>query len=302
MVDETGKKVFGGQIRVIIISDKIARKGLTPVMDLLSRDSELREDMWILIAKDCEAGDILKTHTGINKIASLNINDILKSQRSLSKYKQVPLWQFLNDMTNKDTAAVLPTISIDNGDGGGKSMIKIDGSAVFHNDKYIYWLNGEQTEDMLWIRGELQEGLYVVKKFSPYNEAITLELYENRSKITPSIKNGKIHMAVDVYNNVGVAEVMGDKDILNEKGVRDLTVQATKDIKKELSQSMEKNLNKYSCDIYDFSGALERKYPEVWKKLKDDWPKYYKDIDVKINVKIKIRGSALREKPLIQEN
>ncbi|MBU3220601.1 endospore germination permease [Clostridium algidicarnis] len=50
----------GSHAKVFIVSKDIAKEGIVPVIDLIDRDVELRNDMWILISESDTASDILR--------------------------------------------------------------------------------------------------------------------------------------------------------------------------------------------------------------------------------------------------
>jgi len=112
MVETQGRKLYWSHAKVMIISEDIAKIGISQVLDFLSRDTEIREDMWILLSREKSASDIFYAKPVIETIQSFELDFSLRAQKTISRYPAIELYRLLDMLASKDTAAILPTIRL----------------------------------------------------------------------------------------------------------------------------------------------------------------------------------------------
>ena len=91
---------------------------------------------------------------------------------------------------------------------------RIAGSAVFKSDKLVGYLNENETLYMIMIKNKLKEGLIVLKNVSGSDTNVTLEIHENKTKLTPLYNNGTASLIIDIYPVATIDEVQGTKDFI----------------------------------------------------------------------------------------
>ncbi|MCW1941529.1 Ger(x)C family spore germination C-terminal domain-containing protein [Bacillus anthracis] len=58
-----------------------------------------------------------------------------------------------------------------------------------------------------------------------------------------------------------------------------------------------------NVDAFVFADAFHRKYPKEWNKVKDHWDKFFPKVDVKLDVKTRVRQPGLSTTPVgVKEN
>src|SRR3712207_2387299 len=100
-IKKTGKVLQLSHAKVFIISKDIAMEGIIPVMDLINRDREARNDMWILISKMATAADILNKNKKEDEIISYNLESALRNANKISKYKAVEGFRLINNRSEE---------------------------------------------------------------------------------------------------------------------------------------------------------------------------------------------------------
>lgn len=73
----TPRTIYPGHLRVLVISDKVAEKGIGNILDFFERNWEIRSDFYIVIAKDITAEEILNVTTAIESIPANKIFNTL---------------------------------------------------------------------------------------------------------------------------------------------------------------------------------------------------------------------------------
>ncbi|KPU45468.1 spore germination protein B3 precursor [Oxobacter pfennigii] len=295
MIMRIGRRIYWGHSRVFIISQDIAREGVIDVIDFINRDAEARADTYLLISQEETAGELLKGKDKVHDTISFHIVDTMKSQKSIPSYAVVELWQFIKDLSAEGISATIPTAIM----AKDKDSItpQVTGTAVFKKDKMIGWLDDTESRSMLFIKGKINSGLIIIPNIMENTNA-TLELSKVTTKVTPVIKEGNLTMNIKVVIDAGIAEVQGDTDIISKDGRKKVIEVAEKTVKSQLESVIKKVQSQYKSDVFGFGSTVQRKMPNEWKAIKDDWGNIFADMDTNVSVKVEIKGSALASKPI----
>jgi spore germination protein KC len=180
----------------------------------------------------------------------------------------------------------------------GEKTTHVGGSAIFKGKKLIGFLNEEDTKSMLWLRDEVKGGLIILKNAAGTDDNVTLEIYKSKSKITPMVQEGVLKMKVEVDVDVSIGEIMGTSDFISSPGRQKLKAFAEKHVEEDINTMYTLVRDKYNADVFGFGRNIEMKMPDVWKQIKDDWDNFYAELELELNVKVNIRGSATTRVPL----
>lgn len=298
LVAVTGKGLFWSHAKVMIIGKEAAEKKdkLIGTIDVLKRDAEIRDDIYLLISKQKLARDIYRNKDlEIEKLLSFHLENMIKNEKNISKYHAVPLWEFIDTLASEGTSAVLPTIMVDE----SKKKPYIYGTQIFRGESLVGWLDGLETKYYLTVIDKLKGGIIAVKENKEDKEImISLEVMENKTKAKPKYTGDKLTMNIDIETEVIISEIQGTVDFIKEDRRIGLEESAERKIKNETLKLIKKLQNKYKSDIFGFGDTVHREMPEVWKEIKEDWEEHFADLEIDVNVVVNIKGSALRSKPI----
>src|SRR5690606_25222107 len=73
---QISSRLFFGHLRVIVISEDVAKKGLQNVNDYLRRDSEVRRMAWMMISKG-NAMEVMEAAPELERVPSLYLMSTL---------------------------------------------------------------------------------------------------------------------------------------------------------------------------------------------------------------------------------
>lgn len=299
MIPLTGKKVFWAHAKVIIISEEVANNEdiLISLVDFAKRDAEYRDDIWIMISKEKTAGEILITDVLIQSVVSFQLEDIFKNERGIEKYDAVPLWKFVDDLAIEGIEPTLPAVEIKH--YKDKKIAQVNGMAVFKGTKLVGYLDGKETKSFLFIMDKIKGGVIVVEKgIAKKITRVALEIFGNETKVKSSYEKGELTMKINTKTKVNINEIESQIDFINEKGRSMVKKEAEKLIEDQIKGVIRKVQKEYNSDIFGFGAVVEREHPKVWKAVKHDWDKIFRDIKIEVNSEVNIRGSALRSKPI----
>jgi spore germination protein KC len=295
-IAKEGRKIYWSHAKVVIISEELAREDILKYLDFLFRDAEAREDTWLLISKEKTSGEILQSKGMLNPMISFQIDDTMRSQESISRFPFVELFEFFDRLFYKQVSAILPAVQLV--EQHGAKTPKIGGTAIFKHEKLIGFLNEEDTKYMLWLRDEVEGGIEVIKNVSDEKENVALEIFNSKSKITPIIQDGVLKIEVEVDLEAGIGEIMGSTDFISEPGEQKLIKAAENQLEGELKKTYVLIRDKYQADVFGFGRRVEMKMPDIWNQIKEEWEKYFIELEMDVKVNLEIRGSATTRIPL----
>ncbi|MBB6216872.1 spore germination protein KC [Anaerosolibacter carboniphilus] len=296
LIMQTGRRVYWAHAKVIVISEQIAREGVTPILDYVTRDAEIRENMWLVLSREKDAKTLFEGKDRMHDTISIHMDDMLQNQKSISKYDAVELWRFLDDLTADGISPTMPMANLKI--KGDEKVPLINGIAIFKKDKMVGWIDGIEARSLLLTKGELKGGLLIIPNVGKTNTDVTLEIFKSKTKTKPILMNDQLTMEINVKMEVNIAEITGTEDFIGEQGRKLLEKEAEGLLETQMKRTIAKVQKQWGSDVFDFGGVVQREMPEYWKTVKGDWEEHFTNLDVKVNADINIRGSALTSKPI----
>jgi spore germination protein KC len=291
-----GKKIYWSHVKVVILSQEIVKQDTTKHLDFLFRDAEAREDLWLLVSAAKTAAEVLRSKGMLRPLVSFELDDTMRSQKVLSRFPSIALFEFFDRFFYGDVAPVLPLAHVV--DQSGVKTTQIEGTAIIKNNKLVGTLNVEETRWMLLLRDEVKGGIFVIKDPLNANEDVAFEIFKNKTKIKPELKDGVLRMKADVKLTVNIAEAEGSSDIFKGAGLQKLKKNTEEQLEKKTMEMYTNVRDTYDADVFGFGRQINIQMPEVWNQIKDNWDEYFAEMELDINVNLNIRGSATTKTPL----
>lgn len=312
MIIENARKLYVAHTKVIIVSEYVAKNKMLSVIDYIYRDAEYRDDIFLLVSKDKTAMEILEIPVkhkegskqgNYHSVISYFLENVLKNETSNSKYHKVPLWIFIKDLYAEGVSPTLPSVTKIEKNDNQHSISKTYGTSIFNKDKLVGYLDGEDTKSYLWVIGEMKGGILVVEsKLNEKPTKVSLELLNSKTDLKPVYKNDQLYIKLDIENTVNIAEIGGFDDFIGKEGRKVLKKDSESFFESQIENTIKKVQKEYKSDIFKFSTAIKKEYPELWKEIKDNWEEVFSNLKVEVNVEFIIRGSAINSKPLTISN
>lgn len=288
---ELAAKIYLGHIQIIVVSEEIAKNGISEIMDFLRRDYEVRRSAWLMITDGGEAQDILNATPPIQTVPSLYLSNTLKDAVRFGKLPKEFLGKIWIDFSDIGVDAMIPLV---------KSMgdhILVHGLAYFKGDKMVGKLTPTDTGAILAIQGMNPAGYSNVVETEDQSGVYLIKPQRRKSKISVKLVDGEPKVTINVKIEGFVEE---------QNHVNDLSKDRLEELEKTLSNYGEKALSKLmkrlqqdESDILGIGARVRAKYPKYWhEKVKDDkgWYEVYKDLDIQIHLDYKIRRVGMEWK------
>lgn len=294
----TAKKLYWGHSKVIIISEDVAKQGISPILDMILRDHEIRSTVSVVVAKSGKAKDILYTKALADPIICYDIDKLLmSSEGALANAKKKQVYELKNDFSEKGAGTVISALQL-------KSLPEIEtyklcGLAVLKEDKLLGFLNDEEARAFLFTIDDVGGGLFTTLVDAEKNEHVTVEIFDNKTKTTYSYKDEKLKITIKTDTTAGIAEIDNRVPFMKEKDMKSLEKQLQTELEDNIKSLIKRVQTEFNSDIFGFSKMIQEKDYKLWMKIKNDWENLFQEIEIEVNSTISIRGSGVTNEPVM---
>lgn len=306
------KKLNLSHCQVIIISEKLAKQGVSVYIDTLLNSSELRNDCSVIVSK-CSAKDYLNSvNPALENLTARYYESTLNSAKYTGYTTDISLFEFYSKMKDSCSeayaiyGAVLSENQINspvkenadyiagNNPISDKDVIGNLGIAVFRDDKLVGKLSGLDSICHILINNELKSCVLSIPSSDFQTEFIDLSLIsEKKTKSSVKIINNTPHITTDIYL---VAQGLSMDNQINYSSKEQLNLierTASEYISKQVSNYLYKTSTVLNADICGFGRFALKNYLTIDEWLASNWLNNYKNATFDVNVHLKVKSGNL---------
>jgi spore germination protein KC len=287
---QVGRKLYFSNNRAYIIAEDICKNDFSKLLDFMERNEQIQDTEHMYVAKG-KASDILTYKKDDEYVPAENFEAMSQSNVQTSKMVNVQLYDTFFDISSGITDPVLPATDIQT-NAMGDQILKVDGTAVFHNNSLAGYLDDSETRGYLWIKGKVQGG--VINVNLPQGGIASMSILGGSSKIKTQNTNGKPLIKINIKLNSKIIEIQSPSILnMDEKFMNQLGTLQNNAVKAEAQSAIDKALKGYGADIFGFGLDLYENQPQLWQKLSKDWNTNAKNLNVEINVTSNVGHAGL---------
>ncbi|WP_433748163.1 Ger(x)C family spore germination protein [Paenibacillus amylolyticus] len=290
------RRLYYAHRRTLLIGEELAREGVAPMLDLLTRYPLNRFSALPVITRG-EAYKVMDTDAPIEKFPSEMVRELcflnMRNPRSLKT--------FIDAILSAGVDPFLPIASVEENVPknwkDAKTNIKLDGLAIFKKDKLVGMIDKAPADALILAMGEANAPEVMVK--APRGEGdIFIKLNENNSSLHPSVKNDKVSVTVQLYAKGVVVDNESNYGDLREKEIIKLNDAIHQKIKEDIVEGVRLIQQKYHADILGIGRSIHQHLPKEWDKMKDRWDDIYPDVEVNVIPHVIIENVGIVNKPI----
>lgn len=288
----SAQKLYWGHVEIVILSQEVAKEGILEILDWFERDAEPRLSIDILVSTEMTAKEVLEAQSITMNIRSYEINQMLDSQRSLSKAAKVEVYEFINTLAGEGVSAVLPAVRVTKNQGQNKS--ELSGTAVFKKDRLVGFLDEEETKYFLFAINKIKGGLIVLQENPEEAHAkMTLEIIRSKTKIIPEYSEAKVSILLEIETQVVMDEHGTGKNFVDENSNLIKKREAEEKVAENIKNVIHKTQKEFNADIFGFGSTVKTDMSSVWKQIGTEWDAIFKNLNVSVDVNIETKHSGL---------
>lgn len=313
MTQVSPRKIYFSHLRMFLISEPMARRGISDFLDFLLRDHEFRTDFYLVVTKGGTARDSLKIMTPLEPVpANKLFNSMQTSERVWAPSVTVTLDELVNDLNSEGKHPVLTGLDIAGDPEAGaapenvqsienRTNLKFHGLGIFKSDKLIGWLNEPESRGYHYIKGGVHSSVGFVSCGD--QGRVALETIRTDTKVKGKVTglHPEIEIKVYIEGNVGDVECKGI-DLTQTESIKELETKMENKSEQMITSVVTKVQKQYKVDIFGFGEAIRRANPHYWKRIKQDWDdQYFPSLPVRVKVDYHIRRTGTTNNSFIND-
>lgn len=300
ITQKSPRRIYIAHIRLVLLSEEVAKGGVGEALDLMFRDHEARPDFYMAITRDYSAKDILSLVTPFEVIPSMDMFKSLESsQKVWASTTTVDVVELLQRLTKDGIEPVLTGLTVIGDMKAGKKAENIQnpaskgeylfqGIGVLKDNRLLGWLSERESNIYSYISNKVTNT--VTNMDCPEGkETFVIEVTDAKTKIIPLIKNEQPVIKLEATVEGNIAEMHCSMDLTDAKSLVEIEKLATNFYKEAFIACIEKVQEEFAADIFGFGEAFHREYPYQWKTWKENWDERFKELSVDVEMEVQIR-------------
>jgi len=288
--------------KVIVVSEDIAKNGITAFINGLQQEMKIRQDINIIVAAEGAKKYLESIQPKLSSNPSKYFELLFQSYQSDFLIPEARLEEYLFRARNKDAQPLALYTAVDktiietkkpedsgeegNKDSGGNEKKKggeedskkekdedqkkmsLSGLAVFKSDKMVGRLTQKEASIFALMMGSNNINLDIVDPFDNRFKVLSNLKKERSSRTKVTFKNGKPIITIDLNLDINVQSAQSDYDYGNPKNADILNKAYKEMLEKEIEKLLRKVTYEYKSDIFGFGIIARKNFLTI-----DDWEK-----------------------------
>jgi len=286
------RRVFISHIKTIVISEDIAREGLSDVISFFVQDMEIRLESIVLISKD-KPEVIFDTPNFVGIVPGLGMSIIAKNFGANNKIYIADLHETVEAVNNPVINYVTTLVTVTPPPTElEKPELKLSQIAIFDSDKLKGYLDYEEGQAYNLVTNNFKNGL-IVFDYAPHNDKITIEGLESKADIKPKYENGVVSFDIELSIKGSIGEKIPMETTPHSLDIETLQNQLSQVIEDKINKAIVAAQKSYKLDYFNLSSHFFRKYPKEFKEIKGEWDEIFSNATINVKVDSCIIHSAL---------
>ncbi|WP_308638114.1 Ger(x)C family spore germination protein [Paenibacillus silvisoli] len=288
---QLSSRLFFGHLRVIVVSERVARRGLENVNDYFRRNSEVRRMAWLMISKG-SAKALMKAAPKLERVPTLYLMATLDEGIRMGKFPIDYIGNFWSDSVKLGEEGYLPYV-----DMRKEQNVQIIGLAYFQGNKMIGSTSANQIGAFMGIKGLNPAGYRIYVDLGGPMKNVMMATTHRDKKIGVRIVDGLPHFDIHMALEINVEEKLSEEvSIGNTRVLKQIEADEKKKALAIYKKFIEKTQEDGS-DIFGFGEYVRAKKPGYWNtkvRTKERWQEMYKDATFSIDVEINVRRIGMK--------
>ncbi|MEA4846966.1 MAG: Ger(x)C family spore germination protein [Clostridiaceae bacterium] len=281
--------------QVLLLGSALAEQGIEDRIDLFLRDQETRMEVLVMVAGG-RGEKVLSAKLDQEEISGMYLARAMQDMYSVSPYYKVRILDFVSRLREATFSPVAPIADLNEKDG--KQELRIEGLAVFKEDKMIGRLSNSEVLGSIWAMGDVERCGVVVQ--SDLGRAV-FNIAKLETKRDVSLRpDGGVRVTLSVDAILGIGELRGFEGMSFKDLMPYLVELAQNQIREQITDTFE-TARTLNADIYGFGVSVHRAHPKEWKEMKAYWDELFSETELEVQAKVHLPATGQIIKSLEME-
>ncbi len=305
---------------MIVVSEEIAKEGLSKYINPLVRSREIRRNSYVMITKGKAKDFLEKNVTVIEKYPSRQIGMLMENKKHVGFIPVADIDTFYDGATSPGREPVVTLVGVNQGREGeekdksfaekvrtelaysagelprsGANKIDVIGTAVFRRDKLVGFLNGSETRYYQMINGKYGSAIFTFP--DPETSEGYIVVVRIKQAAVPQVKmdiTGDVpQIGVDLTLEGEIMSIQSGINYESQEKQEEFKQYLENYIATEINSVVEKAQNEFKSDIFGL-GDYTRKYFWTWQAWNDyNWLERFPQAEIEVRPHLYIRRTGL---------
>lgn len=276
-------------LRVLVLGEEVSKDKhmLKQILDGLMRDFIINKRVLVTVVKG-EAESFMKSIPNNMKQESLEgtLFGLLLNPQNSTYFTQEYLSEFIYHMDRK-CASVVPLLS-QKGD-----VIEGAGGGVFQDYALVGYINGAENAALTMLNGRIKAEV-IDAEYKGSIITLNTRSIKSDKKLVPNDEMIKIKYNIEIEGSIQEYTLSGGQSILsNPELLNDIKEILADKVKGDLEGVVHVLQKDIKADALGIAEYLSKFHPKLWKTVEEDWRNVFSDIDIEVQVDVKIRRRGL---------
>lgn len=280
-------------IRAVIVSEALARKGLSPAIDFIERSTEFNTSAWLLIAHRETATSIIQGSRDLLPDAGSVIASTALWSRGHAPVYPERLSTVLSVVPMRGVQATTAGVSLEPSQGKGDTKaLALSDIALFRSDHFIGWLHSPASLGWLVANNHLSQQ---VVGLQAQGQTVVLRLLaaQRKVKVIHTASGPNLDLQITVLAKIVAAQAANSSAPWTTAAALQPVETAaaavlTKDVRVALTDAQADQ-----TDVFSFGEYVRLQDPADWTSLQSSWStEGFPHLPVHIQVQVHLRSSG----------
>ncbi|MGN7762714.1 Ger(x)C family spore germination protein [Paenibacillus sp. 22594] len=278
-------------LRVIVISQDIARGRMDDLDDYLRRNPEVRRRTWLLVSEG-RASQFMDVKPPLQRVPTLYVLSMMEKAVTSGKFPPDYIGTYWSADSKWGQSAYLPYVALRN-----KENILINGLAYFSQGKMINTTQPLEIGAFMAVEGMDPGGYSTLFKTKELGMVMT-KINERNTKARSFIRDGKPVLSFDINFEGDLDEhYNGKKPADSSARLHEIEGEFERNAKGVIRRLI-RQTQKDHADIFGMGEIIRAHHPAYWRQHihnKSDWEELYGSITVDFNLTLHLRRVGLKK-------
>lgn len=284
---ESHRKIVKGQLRQVLLSDRLARKGVRNHIDYLIRDPSVGSRVHVLVVDGDPERLMSATYPNQQISSGEYIDSLIRAEASLQDVPDTNLYTFIRDYYDDGIEPVATIIK------QTSKSIMIGGIALFKADRMVARVEPENKMLLGMLRRDLNAGeMYLdLSGGQKHGEQATISFISSSRKVTvkgpiDAEHSPQVALSFDIKGSL--LEYTGGREIADVRAQEQLERNMAKEIEKKC-RAVIRIMQESKTDCIGLGQyARNRMSYAEWSRL--DWNETFAKADIRLEVNVRINN------------
>ncbi|WP_258358511.1 Ger(x)C family spore germination protein [Moorella sulfitireducens] len=313
------RRLLWSQNRVLILGEELAGRGLS-YLDFFTRGRQMRLTTPVLITRG-EGRKVLELPPGVELTTGTILTGILRNRTTfkIELKDLLVMWEAPGDNPVLPQVVMTPTPELESkevksgGDTGGQEgsqkggeekkppeAVAIRGAGAFRDDRLAGWLDEEEAKGLIWLRGEVEEGVITVELPARGGDKddgqASVIFHRAGTQVKPMIEGNRLIFNVEIGGKCELAEALMNLDPDRPEDLLAIQEAVNRAVEERVLAAVRKAQQELQADIFGLGEVLHRSKPRYWHQVQEHWNEEFSraQIQVKINLQLTRLGMTNR--------